>query len=535
MIKRSGQYWLASMLCMIVLCVGVLLTSCGKESPDDSSSQASHDSLVSMIESPEASQQPDEIDSESAQPLAEASTQASEAESSVTESSIAEESKENASAASEKTGSLQVQGTQLTDEAGNPIVLRGISTHGLSWFPEYVNADAFRYFRENWNCNCIRLAMYTAEYNGYCTGDEANRENLKRLIDEGVRCATEQNLYVIIDWHILSDGNPNTYKEQAISFFDEMAEKYQDQSNVLYEICNEPNGGTSWSEIKAYAEEIIPVIRKHDADAVILVGTPNWCQFVEDAAADPITGYENIMYTLHFYAATHTDSLRNQMVSVIDQGLPIFVSEFGICDASGSGGIDENQAAQWIRLMDEYGVSRMVWNLSNKAETSALISGDCSKTSNWTYEELSSSGKWIFDHMFQGDISSIPVESPAAAEPQSQLSNSVEAPASMTGEEEAALSDEALEYAAYTLKENGRWESEGHTYVLYEVTIHNTTDKACTGWMTEISLEQAVTLSDSWNGNFEVDGNVVRIKNADYNGAISAGGQAAGIGFIVYW
>lgn len=291
------------------------------------------------------------------------------------------------------TKALHVDGTKLMDSNGNTVQLKGISTHGLAWFPDYVNEDCFRQLKEDWGINVIRLAMYTAEYGGYCTGGD--RESLKKLVQDGVEYATRLDLYVIIDWHILSDGNPHTYKEEAKAFFAEMAELYADYDNVLYEICNEPNGGTSWNDIKSYAEEVIPVIRTHDSDAIILVGTPNWSQYVDQAAADPITGYDNVMYTLHFYAATHTDSLRNTMISAIDAGLPVFVSEYGICDASGNGAIDEYQADQWITVMEEYDVSYVAWNLSNKAETSAILSDRCSKTSQFTESDLSPWGKWL--------------------------------------------------------------------------------------------------------------------------------------------
>lgn len=290
-------------------------------------------------------------------------------------------------------GKLAVKGTQLVDQQGEAVQLRGISTHGLAWFPQYVNEELFGELRDDWGANIIRLAMYTAESGGYCT--DGNKEELKELIRRGVEYATNQDLYVIVDWHILSDGNPNQYKAEALQFFDEMSREFAGHNNVLYEICNEPNGGTSWGEIKSYAGEIIPAIRANDPDAVILVGTPNWSQYVNEAAADPVTGFENIMYTLHFYAATHTDSLRNTMAEAIEAGLPVFVSEYGICDASGNGGIDEAQANAWAEILDRYQVSYVAWNLSNKEETSALIRSTVDKTSGFMEEDISDSGRWL--------------------------------------------------------------------------------------------------------------------------------------------
>jgi endoglucanase len=294
-------------------------------------------------------------------------------------------------------GALQVQGNRLTDANGNQVQLKGISTHGLSWYPQYVNEDFFRQMRDEWNVDVVRLAMYTAEYNGYCVGDENNKQTLKNVISEGVNHATNLGMYVIIDWHILSDSNPLQNKDEAKKFFAEMAERYQGYDNIIYEICNEPNSGTSWSDIKTYANEVIPVIREKDKDAIILVGTPNWSQFVNEAAADPITGYDNLMYVLHFYADTHRDDLRNTMQEAFNQGLPIFVSEFGICDASGNGAINVEEANKWIDLMNQDGISYCIWNLSNKDESSAFFKTDCNKTSGFTESDLSDEAKWYLD------------------------------------------------------------------------------------------------------------------------------------------
>lgn len=290
-------------------------------------------------------------------------------------------------------GALHVEGTSLMDQNGHPVQLRGISTHGIAWFPDYINEECFRQLHEEWKVNVIRLAMYTAESGGYCT--DGDKEWLKSLIRDGVKYAGEQDMYAIIDWHILSDADPNIYKEEAKAFFAEMAETFAEADHVLYEICNEPNGSTGWSEIKAYASEVIPAIRSRNEDAVIIVGTPNWSQFVDQAAADPITDYENLMYTLHFYAATHTDELRGKMAEAVGNGLPVFVTEYGICDAGGSGAIDEGQANLWVEAMNQYGISYAAWNLSNKEETSAILNSTCTKTSGFTEEDLSASGKWL--------------------------------------------------------------------------------------------------------------------------------------------
>lgn len=298
----------------------------------------------------------------------------------------------------ENHGKLSVEGTELVDAQGNPYQLKGVSTHGLAWFPEYVNKEAFQTIRDDWGGNVVRLAMYTAESGGYCSGGD--QEQLKALVDEGVNYATELGMYVIIDWHVLNDTDPLVYQSEAEEFFQEMSAKYADYDNVLYEICNEPNGGATWEgNIRPYAESIIPIIRANDKDAIIIVGTPTWSQDVDVVADDwvtnPIQNAGNVMFAVHFYAATHTDSIRSKVTYALNLGLPIFVSEFSICDASGNGANDYDQAQKWFDLINENNLSYCSWSLCNKNETSALISSGCTKTSGWSEEDLSETGKWI--------------------------------------------------------------------------------------------------------------------------------------------
>lgn len=295
-------------------------------------------------------------------------------------------------------GALRVQGAKLVDQYGEPIRLMGMSTHGLAWFPQYVSQDTFLTLRDDWKTNCVRLALYTEEYNGYCSG--GNQEELKAIVRRGVEAATNLGMYVIIDWHILSDQDPNTHKEEAKAFFSEISSLYRDNENVIYELCNEPNGSATWDRIKQYAGEVIPLIRANDPDAVIIVGTPTWSQDIHLALESPLP-YDNLLYALHFYAATHTDWLRQRAEECMQRGLPVFVSEFGICDASGNGQNDYVQAGLWMELLERYDISCCSWNLANKAESSSVISPACMKTSGWSYEELSEGGQWISTYFRQ--------------------------------------------------------------------------------------------------------------------------------------
>lgn len=292
-------------------------------------------------------------------------------------------------------GKLAVSGTDLVDASGSKFQLKGVSTHGLTWFADFVSKDTYQYFKDSFGINLVRFAMYTdtGDSYGYCSG--GNKSEIEELLGKGVDAATDLGLYVIIGWHILNDNDPNMHIDDAKDFFDRISKKYASYGNVIYEIANEPNGGTTWDSVKSYAETIIPIIRKNAPDAIIIVGTPTWSQDVDVAAADPITDQTNLMYAVHFYAATHKDDLRNKVQSALDSGLPIFVSEFGLCDASGNGSIDYDQSAAWFDLINDKNLSYAAWNISNKAETSSLFDSSCTKTSGFTDDDLSDSGRYI--------------------------------------------------------------------------------------------------------------------------------------------
>lgn len=287
----------------------------------------------------------------------------------------------------DKWGQLRVSGTNIVSSKGKKVQLKGVSTHGIAWFPQYVNKSCFKSFRKM-GANTIRLAFYSDPGAGYST-------SLYGKVEEGIKYATELGMYVIIDWHILSDGNPKTNQSQALSFFTHFARKYGKQKNILYEICNEPNGNVTWEkDIKPYANKVINRIRKYDKKNIIIVGTPTWSQDVDVAAGSPLK-QKNLVYTLHFYAATHTDWIRDKLKKAHEAGLPVLVSEFNICDASGNGGIDKSSGKKWMNLLNRYRIGYVAWNVSNKNETSSLIKASCKKTGGFTKRNLSKTGKWI--------------------------------------------------------------------------------------------------------------------------------------------
>lgn len=374
--------------CAVLAALGTCaLAGCGRQdTPNEAATSASPEASAAITET---------ISESTASSEQTSSSEASGAQPAETEPAVSEAPSVNDSTPYGQHGALHVENGKLTGADGNTVQLYGMSTHGIAWFPQYINYDSFRTLRDDWNTNCIRLAMYTAEYGGYCAGGD--KEQLKQLVRDGVSYATELGMYVIVDWHILSDCDPNQNKDEAIAFFREMSEAFADNDNVLYEICNEPNSGTSWDSIKSYAEEVIPVIREQKSDAVILVGTPTWSQEIDKSAASPLT-FDNVMYTLHFYAGTHKDDLRNRLETCAQNNLPVFVSEFGMCDASGNGANDFDSTTKWLDLLNKYQISFCCWNLANKDESSSVFKAASTALSDWTDEDFNESGRWIRDY-----------------------------------------------------------------------------------------------------------------------------------------
>ena len=288
-------------------------------------------------------------------------------------------------------GALHVAGTNLVGANNQPAVLHGMSTHGLQWFGQFANAGAFADLKKR-GANVIRLAMYTDE-NGYLSNP-----GLKEKVFSAADAALAQDLYVIIDWHILHDNNPRTHQQEAVNFFSEAARRYGSNPGVLYEICNEPNGSISWSgDVKPYALAVIPAIRASAPQAVILVGSTTWSQDVDLAAQDPLP-FSNIMYTCHFYAGTHGKWLQDKIDAARNRGAAIFISEWGTSAADGNGGVFLDSASQWLNFLAARNLSWCNWSLCDKSESSAALNPGANPNGGWTEGNLSPSGKFVFAH-----------------------------------------------------------------------------------------------------------------------------------------
>ncbi|TWW01051.1 cellulase family glycosylhydrolase [Chitinophaga pinensis] len=321
----------------------------------------------------------------------------------------------------QKNGQLQVIGTKLCNQYGNPIQLRGMSTHGIQWYGwgsclTAASLDALAY---DWGADILRISLYVQE-GGYETDPTGFTNQVNRLIEE----ATTRGMYALVDWHQLTPGDPNYNLARAKTFFSAIANTHKNKNNIIYDICNEPNSGATWAKIKTYADQMIPFIRAIDNDAVILVGTHGWSTMglsgdgsLQDIFNNPLT-QGNVMYTFHFYAKDHRTAYLNQLNTASDR-LPVFVTEFGTQEASGDGANDFTMAQQYIDLMARKKISWTNWNYSDDFRSGAVwITGTCSN-GPWTTARLKPAGAWIRERIlnpaddFPGGNVCVPVSASA--------------------------------------------------------------------------------------------------------------------------
>ena len=284
-----------------------------------------------------------------------------------------------------KWGQLQVKGAQLCDQQGNPVILRGVSLGWHNLWPRFYNKKVVQTLKQDWHCSVVRAAMGIMIEDNYLENPTYAMQCMTPVIESAIK----QNVYVIIDWHshIMKTA-------EAKAFFGEMARKYGKYPHIIYEIYNEPIEDT-WVDLKKYAQAVIGEIRKYDKDNVVLVGCPHWDQDIHLVAESPLEGLTNVMYTVHFYAATHGDDLRQRTEGAAKRGIPIFISESGATEASGDGKIDEESEEEWIKMCERLGISWVCWSISDKNESSSMLLPRATATGPWPDDVIKKYGKLV--------------------------------------------------------------------------------------------------------------------------------------------
>jgi endoglucanase len=294
-----------------------------------------------------------------------------------------------------KHGKLHVTGTQLLDEQEVSVQLKGPSSMWLNWENTgyATDPDGVRHLRNNWKATVIRAAMGVDATSAYLTNPEGMTAKVRAIVE----LAIELGIYVIIDWH---DHEAETHQTESVAFFTEMAKTYGEYPNVIYETYNEPLKVDWNTVVKPYHEVVVAAIRAVDPDNVIILGTPNWSQYVDAAAKAPLIG-NNLMYTLHFYACSHTQSLRTKAQNALNVGLPIFVTEWGATNSDGgtTGTLCLEEAQLWHDFMNANKISWAAWKLDDCKDLSCFFRAGTPKDGTFTPEQLNGHGAFVRDRM----------------------------------------------------------------------------------------------------------------------------------------
>ena len=305
-------------------------------------------------------------------------------------------------------GALKANGSKLSGTcqaySNEAVQVKGMSlfwSSGADSSTAFYTEKAVNLMVKDMGIEVIRFAMGVSndfdKGRGYATG---GKDLQLAYLKNVVNAAIENDIYVIIDWHIESATG---YTDQAAEFFEYMATKYGNYPNVIYEVYNEPGtdtwtGPSDWNPIKPYLEFIIPKIRAIDPDNLIIAGTPAYSGNLSAVASDPLTGTNavNVAYAFHFYAST--DDHLNRLLPIAKSALntiPIFISECGLTNADGNGSLNYNSINQFWQWIDEAKLSWAAWSLSNTAETSAALQTSASTSGNWSKSDLTPSGTWL--------------------------------------------------------------------------------------------------------------------------------------------
>jgi endoglucanase len=255
-----------------------------------------------------------------------------------------------------------------------------------SQWSNYYLASTVDQLADDWDASVVR-AVLGVENGGYLEQPAVNEAKVVTIVDRAIA----RDMYVIVDWH---DHHAQDHQTAALDFFTRMAKKYAASPHVIFEIYNEPLD-VEWSTVKTYAEAILAAIRATGAQNLVIVGTPNWSQDVDVAASDPITAHVNVAYTLHFYAATHKQFLRDKAKRALDAGAALFVTEWGTCAASGNGALNQAETKAWLDFLTNHEISWVNWALNDKAESCSALTPDAGTNGPWTGSSLTASGALV--------------------------------------------------------------------------------------------------------------------------------------------
>ena len=272
---------------------------------------------------------------------------------------------------------LHVEGNQIKDPNGNVVVLRGVAMIDLgateSWeggvramIDRLTKADDTQGSSLGWHPSVVRLAVYPTDSDfdspiQYQANPEAYYQNVLR---PAVDYAKQKGLYAIVDWHHIDDTTKHVDTTNA--FWADIAPRFKNDPNVLFELFNEPINAGSWPSVRTDMQSFYNTVRVGAPDNLVLVGTPNWCQVVGPTALQPIEG-TNIVYVAHMYPQHWANASLRTQIATAAAAHPVFLSEWGFQSGANAilDGTISSYGAPFKQFVEDYRLSWTAWCASN--------------------------------------------------------------------------------------------------------------------------------------------------------------------------
>ena len=294
-----------------------------------------------------------------------------------------------------KYGQLQANGS-VKSQNGETVSLMGPSFYWSCSAPLWWNKETVDYLVSKYNVQIIRLPIAIAPCgsNGQTScqnpPDTWNKDcyyyrpdYTRKMVDEVVKAAIENDIYVIIDFH---EHVAQDWTNLAKEFFTYFAKKWGDYPNVMYEIYNEPVCDNN--TVVNYAKEVIPTIRAIDKDNIIIVGSASYSR-EPDGVTSAGSGYSNIAYTWHGYVEWGHQSDWNSHSSW-NTSIPVVVTEWGVNWSKNDGGL--------LNIYRQKGVINCFWSMSNLGGDDSkwsILKSDCYKISDWSDSDMNENGAYL--------------------------------------------------------------------------------------------------------------------------------------------
>ena len=256
---------------------------------------------------------------------------------------------------------LKIVGTQIEDDRGHPVLLRGVNAACMEFTSDGQGhiLDSVKTAIEDWHANIIRLPLSQDRWFGKAPEQTDGGVAYRALIAQIVDTIEKHNCYVILDLH-WSDadqwgqhiGQHLMPDENSIAFWKDFAPVYANNPSVIFDLYNEPHDvpwitwleggpvsetdrrtGVSQWYYAAGMQDVLDTIRSTGAKNVVIAGGLNWAYDMKGF----LNGYQlrdpegnGVIYSNHFYTVKgETIAQWIRELETANKTIPVILSEFG--------------------------------------------------------------------------------------------------------------------------------------------------------------------------------------------------------------